>query len=213
MKPRASFSFAIAVLLLAGAAVLAQRRDVFVASRDHPAIAYSRGPVADPVFQLERRLEDGGVRLQFDKPNGYLKSLLAALDIPIESQSLVFSETSFESRLINPRNPRSIFFNDSVSVGWVHGSDALEVAAQDPTQGVIFYTLAQTPTGIPKLTRDNTCLACHLSWDTLGVPGLFVISTFPMSDDKNAYANGFVADHRSPLPERWATIRGVRSGV
>ena len=203
MRPRASFSFAIAVLLLAGAAVLAQRRDVFVASRDHPAIAYSRGPVADPVFQLERRLEDGSVRLQFDKPNGYLKSLLAALDIPIESQSLVFSETSFESKLINPRNPRSIFFNDSVSVGWVHGSDALEVAAQDPTQGVIFYTLAQTPSTTPKLTRDNSCLACHLSWDTLGVPGLFVISTFPMSDDKNAYANGFVADHRSPLPERW----------
>jgi hypothetical protein len=198
-----SFSFTAAVLLLAGAVVLAQRRDVFVASRDHPAIAYTRGAVADPVFQLERRLEDGSVRLQFDKPNGYLKSLLAALDIPIESQTLVFSETSFEARLINPRSPRSVFFNDSVSVGWVHGSDALEVAAQDPTQGVVFYTLAQTPASTPKVTRDNTCLACHLSWDTLGVPGLFVISTFPMSDDKNAYANGFVADHRSPLTERW----------
>ena len=45
--------------------------------------------------------------------------------------------------------------------------------------------------------------ACHLSWDTLGVPGLFVLSTFPMSDDKNAYATGFVADHRSPIDERW----------
>jgi hypothetical protein len=191
------------VLVLATAGVLAQRRDVFVSSRDNPAIAYTRGAVADPVFQLERRLEDGSVHLQFDKPNGYLKSLLAALDVPIESQTLVFSETSFEARLINPRNPRSVFFNDTVSVGWVHGSDALEVAAQDPTQGVIFYTLAQTAAGRPRLTRDNTCLACHLSWDTLGVPGLFVISTFPMSDDKNAYANGFVADHRSPLPDRW----------
>jgi hypothetical protein len=194
---------AVLALALAGAAVLAQRRDVFVASRDHPAIAYTRGPVADPVSHLQRRIEDGSVHLQFDKPNGYLKSLLAALDIPIESQALVFSETSFEARLITPKNPRSVFFNDSVAVGWVHGSDALEVAAQDPTQGVIFYTLAQTPGSTPKLTRDNTCLACHLSWDTLGVPGLFVISTFPMSDDKNAYANGFVADHRSPLPERW----------
>jgi hypothetical protein len=201
--PRRLWFVTVAVVVLAGAGAFAQRRDVFVASRDNPAIAYTRGTVGDPVFQLERRLEDGSVRLQFDKPNGYLKSLLAALDIPIESQTLVFSETSFEARLINPRNPRSVFFNDSVSVGWVHGSDALEVAAQDPTQGVIFYTLAQTPGGKPRLTRDNTCLACHLSWDTLGVPGLFVLSTFPMSDDKNAYANGFVADHRSPLPDRW----------
>lgn len=193
----------LGALVLAGAGALAQRRDAFVASRDHPAIAYTKGAVADPVFQLARRIQDGSVRLQFDRPNGYLKSLLAALDIPIESQALVFSETSFEAKLINPRNPRSIFFGDSVSVGWVHGSDALELAAQDPTQGVIFYTLAQTPSDKPKLTRDDSCLACHLSWDTLGVPGLFVVSTFPMSDDKNAYANGFVSDHRSPLPERW----------
>jgi hypothetical protein len=206
VKRRAPYTIGLAILatlMLAGAGAFAQRRDVFVASRDHPAIAYSRGAVTDPVFQLARRIQDGGVHLQFDKPNGYLKSLLAALDIPVESQMLVFSETSFEARLINPRNPRSVFFNDSVSVGWVHGSEALELAAQDPSQGVIFYTLAQTPAGTPKVTRDNSCLACHLSWDTLGVPGLFVISTFPMSDDKNAYANGFVADHRSPLPERW----------
>ena len=115
----------------------------------------------------------------------------------------MFSETSFEAKLINPRNPRAVYFNDAVAVGVVHGSDALELAAQDPTQGVVFYTLAQKPAAKPKLTRDDTCLACHLSWDTLGVPGLFVLSTFPMSDDKNAYANGFVSDHRSPLAERW----------
>jgi hypothetical protein len=190
-------------VLLASAAAVAQRRDVFVASRDDAAIAYTRGPVADAVAQLDRRVQDGSVKLQLDGPTGYLKSLLAALDIPTESQTLVFSETSFEAKLINPRNPRALYFNDSVSVGWVRGSDALEIAAQDPTQGVVFYTLAQKPAAKPKLTRDDTCLACHLSWDTLGVPGLFVLSTFPMSDDKYAYANGFVADHRSPMAERW----------
>src|SRR4030088_1161083 len=74
--------------------ISAQRRDAFVASRDHPAIAYSRGPVTDPVFQLNRRIQNSTVRLQFDAANGYLRSVLAALDVPIESQSLVFSETS-----------------------------------------------------------------------------------------------------------------------
>jgi len=92
---------------IGAAAVLAQRRDVFVASRDHPAIAYTKGPVTDPVYQLNRRIESGAVRLQQDGSNGYLKSLLAALDIPIESQSLVFSQTSFEGKLIDPRNPRA----------------------------------------------------------------------------------------------------------
>src|SRR5262249_23582578 len=43
----------------------------------------------------------------------------------------------------------------------------------------------------------------HLSWDTLAVPGLTTLSTFPMSDDPNAYASGVVVDHRTPIAERW----------
>ena len=203
MTPISRIAAAAGLALICGATALAQRRDVFVASRDHPAIAYTRGPVTDAVQQLARRIQSGSVRLQIDGPNGYLKSLLAALDIPVESQTLVFSETSAEAKLINPRNPRAIYFNDTVSVGWVRGSDALELAVQDPAQGVVFYTLAQKPAAKPALVREDGCLMCHLSWDTLGVPGLLVLSTFPMSDDKNAYANGFVADHRSPVAERW----------
>jgi hypothetical protein len=53
------------------------------------------------------------------------------------------------------------------------------------------------------LKRNNNCLECHLTWDTLGVPGLTTISTFPMSDDKNAYASGVVVDHRVDLDQRW----------
>jgi hypothetical protein len=202
---RAALGLGLAAAAIAAAvtAVAAQRRDVFVGSRDDPAIAYTRGPVSDAVFQLDRKIQDGAVKLQFDGANGYLKSLLAALEIPIESQTLVFSETSAEAKLINPANPRSIYFNDTVSVGSVRGSGALEVAALDPTQGVIFYTLAQKPAAKPRLAREDGCLMCHLSWDTLGVPGTFVLSTFPMSDDKNSYANGFTADHRSPIAERW----------
>ena len=40
-------------------------------------------------------------------------------------------------------NPRAVYFNDTVSVGWVRGGEMLEVAAQDPAQGVIFYALEQ----------------------------------------------------------------------
>ena len=59
----------------------------------------------------------------------------------------------------------------------------LEVAAHDPKQGGIFYTLEQKPAAAPQLTRNDSCLACHLSWDTLGVPGFFMMSTLTVPDE------------------------------
>src|SRR5207253_10099907 len=66
-----------------------------------------------------------------------LRSALDALRVPIESQMVVFSKTSVQAQRINPQNPRTLFFNDSVVIGWVRGG-FIEVAAQDPRQGVIF---------------------------------------------------------------------------
>ena len=71
---------------------------------------------------------------------------------------LVYSKTSVQAHLINPHNPRALYFNDSVVVGWVRGGDFLEFAAQDPEQGVIFYMLPQRPAGTPALVRKNSCL-------------------------------------------------------
>ncbi|HEV3217206.1 MAG TPA: hypothetical protein VGZ27_15860 [Vicinamibacterales bacterium] len=203
MRLSAMLTGGLLVVAVSGAALIGQRLDVFVASRDHPAIDYSSGPVRDPVSALNRRIEDGAGQLEFEATSGYLRSVLKALEIPIESQVVVFSQTSEQSSQISLRNPRAIFFNDSVMIGWVRGTDHLEVAAGDPRQGVIFYTLGQSTAGKPAFKRDDTCLQCHLTWDTLGVPGVQVLSTFPMSDDPNAYASGFVADHRSPLDQRW----------
>src|SRR5262249_14701202 len=83
------------------------------------------------------------------------------------------------------------------------GGAVLEVAAQDPTQGVIFYGLDQEATDRPQFRRNDECLACHLSWDTLAVPGFLVFSTQPLPDDKNAYAVGFASNHAIPLEQRW----------
>ena len=167
-----------------------------------PSIAYSTGALDNSVEDLNRRLADGSVRLATEPVNGYLRSILHALQVPVESQVLVFSQTSLQSSRISPTNPRAVFFNDSVAVAWVRGSDVLEVATHDARQGAIFYRLDQAST-TPRFERDDTCLACHLSWETLGVPGLMVLSTFPMADDPDAYARGFASDHRSPIAERW----------
>jgi hypothetical protein len=191
-------SFVLAVGLVASA----QRRDVFVASRDEPAIRYSSTSPTDPVAALNERLRKGSASLTFDPVNGYLRAVLDAFNVPVESQSLVFSQSSFQAPLINVLNPRALYFTDTVAVGWVRGGRILELAAQDPTQGVIFYELEQKASPSPRFVRNNDCLACHLSWETLGVPGLTIQSMYPIPDEIS-YANGFTTIHGSPLDQRW----------
>ena len=197
----------LAVLLafaaLYAVAVSAQRTDAFVASRDHPAIDYTKGPTTDRVVDLNRRLQEGSARLTFDPATGYLRSTLEALHIPVESQVAVFAQNAFQADLIGFKNPRTLFFNDSVAVGYVRGGRVLELASQDPRQGIIFYTLNQTAADAPQFTRNDNCLACHLSWTTLGVPGLFVLSMQTLPEDKNAYPSGFASDHRTTFDTRW----------
>jgi hypothetical protein len=183
--------------------VLGQFSDVFQESRDHPAIEYSTRATADAVAVLNQRLQAGPSRLRFDGPRGYLDSLLSALDIPVESQTLVFSQTSFEPSDISPSNPRALYFNDSVAVGWVPGRKTLEIAAHDRQQGVLFYTLQQTPTPKPQFARNDRCLECHQTSFTSGVPGLVAMSMLPLSDNPNDYAQGWSVDHRTPFEDRF----------
>jgi len=156
------------------------------------------------------------VHLAFDRDNGYLSSILQALQIPKESQIAVFSETSFQADKINAQNPRTIYYNDSVALGWVRGG-LIEAAAEEIRGSVrFFYTLEQrqpASTARPQFKRPAECLECHRSWETLAVPGLMVLSTFPPVT-KNGYASGGVTDHRTPLFRRWASwyVTG-RTGV
>jgi hypothetical protein len=194
---------AVVIAFVSAFGLAAQRNNVFSVSREHPAIAYSTRPGDNPATQLNDALQRGTKQLRFESGHGYLRSLLDALKVPAESQVLVFSETSAQARLISPQHPRALFFNDAVAVGWVPGADLLEIAAHDARQGVFFYTLEQKRASAPQLKREISCLLCHLSWDTSAVPGMLTLSTFPMSDDKNAYADGVIVDHRTPLAERW----------
>jgi hypothetical protein len=193
----------VLALVVGGSALRSQRRDAFIVTRDHPAIAYSSAPVSEAVTDLNVRLASGAETFAFDEKSGYLPAVLRALQLPVSSQALVFSQTSFQAPLINMHNPRAVFFNDTTAVGWVRGGEVLEVATVDPRQGVIFYALDQHRVAKPQFRRDDQCLACHLSWDTLGVPGLLLTSMFPLPDDPNAYANGFTTVQGSPLEQRF----------
>jgi len=199
----------VAVALLVGVWAIslvlaaAQRPGAFGGNRDHPAIAYSTAAVNDPVAGLNRKLADGSISLAFDESgSGYLPSVLEALQIPVASQMLAFAETSLQARKINRGNPRAVYFKDDVAVAWVRTGDVLELAGQDPRQGTVFYTLPQQPLAAPRFERNDTCLACHLSWDTLAVPGPVLQTVFPRQNDLE-YANGGFVDHRLPIDERW----------
>ena len=79
--------------------------------------------------------------LPFEGRSGYLKSVMEALHVPAESQSVVFSKTSLQSHYISPSNPRAIFFSDDVSVAFIPDAPLLEIAVVDPHQGVVFYAI------------------------------------------------------------------------
>ncbi len=173
------------------------------AMRNHPAIGYQVVPPQDAVARLNDRLVRGEVRLNFETGTGYLRSVLSALGVSEDSQLLVFSKTSFQARKINPQNPRALYFNDEVSVGWVRGGEVLEFVAQDPRQGAVFYTLEQTASETPRVKRDLSCVQCHTWEATLNVPGMFVGSVFPEPDGAVLYAPAFSIDHRMAFDLRW----------
>ena len=189
---------------------LGAQDDLLFDALAHPAIAYRTLDVHDPVSELERKLEAGTAHLNYDRNTaGYLRSVLDALHIPVESQMLVFSKTSLQAPLISPTNPRAIYFTDDVAVAWPRGG-FIEIAAHDPQQGVQFYILQQQELESPRLMRAESfrpgaCLLCHHAYATLGVPGLLARSVAAAGDGRllPQLAN-YNTDDRSPLDERWA---------
>jgi hypothetical protein len=193
---------AAVALWLSAVGLQAQRNDAFQESRHHPALKYSGTAPTDPVARLNARLETGELKLKYEPVRGYLPAVLEALGISTTSQALVYSQTSFQASHISAANPRAIYFKDDVSVAFIRGAPLLEVVAQDPALGAVFYQLSQVESPTPRLSRSETCLSCHLSWDTRAVPGPFVMSTFPRRSDRD-YANGGVVDSREPLERRF----------
>jgi hypothetical protein len=169
---------------------------------DHPAIQYDARPLDDRITRLGRDLISGKVHLKAGG-DAYLSSLIQALGVNPDSQTLVFSKTSFQAARIEPRNPRALYFNDDVMVGHVRGSDLLEVAALDPKQGVVFYSFngASDP---PSFDRRDACLQCHLSPGTLGIPGLLIASSYTDASGMPAFRGAQrMTDHRTPFEDRW----------
>ena len=167
-------------------------------------IRYSAATPHDAVTRLQARLAAGTVRLT-GSHRDMLRTVLAGLGVPVESQLLVFSRTSFQRGRIHPERPRALYFSDSVYVGWVPGG-LVEVAAIDPLLGPVFYTLTfpAAPAAPPVFARDNDCLRCHGGTFVRDIPGLFVRSVFPDAAGDPLLRHGTqLVDDETPFAERW----------
>jgi hypothetical protein len=209
---------AASVAFLAATAMWAQHdaTNAGIVPSDHRAINYPDTPTTDAAELLNQKMAAGQVKLDFDdNGTGYLDALLKALDIRRDSQVLVFSKTSFQAVRISPRQPRALYFNDKATVGFVQGSDVLELATLDPRQGYIFYTFENHKTEHPVIDRRDVCLQCHHGPATAGVPGIMVASVYPDSSGMPFARLGMPAtDHRTRFEERWGGwyVTGTHGG-
>jgi hypothetical protein len=169
---------------------------------ERPEIQYATHPTTDRVARLNEQVQSGRT-LARDQQTGYLRAMLDALGVPIESQLLVFSKTGVQRAYTGPHNPRALYYDQSVAVGYAPGAPLIEIAAHDPRQGVVFYTLDQAAVP-PAIVRRTSCLTCHVSPGTLGVPGL-IARSHVVGEDGNVLpqTTPHDVDHRTTHPDRW----------
>ncbi len=169
-------------------------------------INYFAESTDDAIARLQQRLDEQALVLEHRRGSGYLLDLLRALEVPVESQTLVFSKTSVNQSLIKPSSPRAIYFNEDVTIGWVPHSAAIEITLQDAQKGTVLYTLPQRmgddDAMKPKFRRDTRCTACHVSAKTLNVPG-HILSSF-LTDRRGQPREGFSSiNHTTDFEKRW----------
>ncbi len=190
---------ALSLLLVQG--VLAQgSRDFW----DLEPIRYSDTLPTDRLAGLAKMLEERKLEGQPGQGLKALEFVLDYLNVPKESQVLVFSKTSLQNSRITPRNPRSLYFSENAYVGYVPGG-AVEVIAHDAVLGPVFYLVEPDKDGAMRIERDtNRCLSCHATSRTENVPGMLIRSVYAEEEGHPILQLGtHDVAHETPLADRW----------
>ena len=168
---------------------------------EQPPVSYSASTPNDAMVRLQKRVASGELAFAGSEQR-VLQTLLTALDVPVESQLLVFSRTSLQRGRIRPERPRALYFSDSAYVGWVPGG-LIEI---DPQLGPVFYTFdIPSASGVPpKIERDTDCLRCHGGTFVRDIPGVFARSVFPDESGEPLLRHGtLVVEDDTPFEQRW----------
>lgn len=208
----------LALGLALGQAVLSAEESgaLDFADLERPEHDYWNRTPTDPFTRLIGDLESGRLGLDESSEKAYLVSLLKALKIPVSTQTLVYSTTSLQLRLISPRSPRAIYFNEEIYLGYVPGGK-IEIVSIDPELGAIFYIFDIPKAGVrPVAERSRRCMNCHSDEDTREVPGIVIKSVVPgpTGGSLESYRRG-ITGHEIPLSDRfggWHVTGGENLG-
>jgi len=171
---------------------------------DRPPHEYHSRQPRDRFTRVKDDLESGRLAVDRSSEKAFVESLLRALEIPASSQMLAFSTTSLQLRLITPANPRALYFNEDIYLGWVPGG-RIEMLALDPELGAIFYIFDPPRNDQPvRVERSERCMNCHSGADTGRIPGLVVKSVLP--GERGGSLKSFRIEqtgHQIPFEERF----------
>jgi hypothetical protein len=198
-------SFCLTILLLAHGQIwgveTAQEAKLDYKAPPHN---YWERPPQDAVTAALKKIENGELKVDTSNDRAFVSSLLGALKVPVSSQLLVYSATSMQSGIINPRNPRALYFNDEIYVGFVPGG-LVEIMGVDPELGGVFYIFDKPQPGqLPRTDRSTRCFNCHAGSATMRIPGLLAESVAPIISGAS-YEN-YRRDeqgHQIPLADRF----------
>jgi len=172
-------SFRLWTILLGLAGALAATAQPAYHEIDEAPHHYRQRALRDRFTRLKDDFESGRVALDRSNEKAFVVSVLRALDIPVSSQMLVFSTTSLQLSLISPSNPRALYFNEDVYLGYVPGG-RIEIVSLDPELGGIYYIFDIPKDARPlRIERSERCMNCHAGEDTGYVPGLVIKSVVP----------------------------------
>ena len=179
MKRPGIFNRLVSASAVSVALVVSARAEAVISDIEDPPHNYRQRPLRDPFTTRLPDLISGKIALDRSSEKAFVASLLQALEVPASSQMLVFSTTSLQLSLISPSNPRALYFNEDVYLGFVPGG-RVETVSLDPDLGGIFY-IFDVPRGDRPLAveRSERCMNCHSRDDTGQVPGLVVKSVIP----------------------------------
>lgn len=193
------------LFVTSAAALAAETKEPRVIDFKGAPHSYLEAKPRDRFAQFQALAEKGDAKIDTSNDKAFLASLLAALNIPISSQIMVFSASSLQSEIINPRNPRSLYFNEDTYVGWVPGG-LIEIIAADPEFGPMFYVYDRLRPGgpVPNVQRSSKCMNCHAGNATRRLPGLIAESLLVSraGSSLETYRRD-VQGHQIPLEDRF----------
>ena len=172
----------------------------FLEEYEDPPIYYSKAATDNIADALNTRFHSGEFAPESWSRQRQLSAFLKELEIPEETQTLVFSKTSLQRDGIHPRRPRALYFSDDHYMGYVQGG-LFELTVTDPKLGLVFYAVDPRKRAIQ---RSQDCLGCHGGPNTDYWPGVFIRSVVPDEDGEfTPSAGSKITEHSSPMKERW----------